>query len=161
MTARVNVRSPGQGEEDLRRAVAGDDLLRCDLKAVGEECRQFCAIGIGIVNESIEVPGQQGPQAFGRSQRIDAGAEIDDPISIQSGSTGQLMQIAAVLRRHRSPHFHHRSQGQGQRGDDLDDLTHSSQRVSRGSANLALNENRKDQGRQQTPRPGDQPGPAQ
>ena len=44
----------------------------------GQQLDQLGAVGIGIVHEPVDAPGQHGAQPLGRAQRIDAGAEIED-----------------------------------------------------------------------------------
>ena len=102
---------PGQGEEDFRRAVADDDLLRpARGSARPDGVDQFGAVGIGIMDQPLDGAAQDAAEALRRTQRIDAGAEIEDSVC---GPARPGPPTLAGFRRVLSPCVHlNRSSGQ-------------------------------------------------
>ena len=53
------------------------------------------------MHQSLDVAREHGAKPFRWAQRIDAGAEIENLVSIQPGPLGQRVQVSAVRHGHR------------------------------------------------------------
>ncbi len=90
--------------------------------------------------------GEDGAEALGRTQRIDAGAEVEDGGRVKAGPGRQCSQIAAVSCRHGSPHQVQRPEGQAEGRDDFHDFAGGAEGVAGGAAELAIDVSGQQQG---------------
>ena len=82
--------------EQFGRTVGDDDRRERIAAVVGNGGDEIVALGIGIVAQVLDAAADDAAQPFRRPQRIDIGAEVDDPGGLHPAAEG--MDVAAMSR---------------------------------------------------------------
>src|SRR6185503_19180663 len=92
----LDPKGAGQQMNQFRRAVTDQDHVLIDAAMLCQYLSELPGIGVRIVDDLLECRTNRTEPYSGRTQRIDAGAKIHDPIDGSVSFPGSLVDIPAV-----------------------------------------------------------------